>query len=302
MRRSFFSLVVAGLAIAATTSLAQALVIAMKPPTQRALSAQVVVVGKVTAIEKETVEAAPFHNAPNKLHYKVAVVRVETRLAGANDLTHIKIGFIPPPPQAAPPPIQPGVIRPAIKRRPNLLPELKEGQEMIFFLSKHPDAGFFVMSNMSPPLDMKAEGTKKEIESIKKVLAVAADPMKGLQSEKADDRAFAATVLASKYRAYPDTGGEVEQVPISAEENKLILKGLAEADWTKVDRSMPSPVQAFYSLGLTDKDDWVPPKAVPAKPGQAPVNYNALVKEAFVKWQDGPGKVYQIKRIVPKKK
>lgn len=287
------------LAVALTGSLAPALMIAMKAPAQRALTADAVVVGKVTAIEKETVEATPFPGAPNKLQYKIAVVQVETALAGANNITHIKVGFIPLPAAAAPQPA-PGLVRPPI-RRGNLLPELKEGQEFVFFLSKHHDANFYVMPNMSPPLEAKAEETKKELESLKKVLAIVGDPAKALKADKADDRAFAATVMATKYRSYPEAGGEIDQTPIAAEESKLILKGLAEADWTKLDRA-PNSMQAFYSLGLTDKDGWVAPKPVPVQPGQPPVNYNQVTKDAFAKWLEGPGKDYRIKRIVPKKK
>ena len=183
-----------------------------------------------------------------------------------------------------------------------MAPELKEGQEFVFFLAKHPDANFYVMPNMSPPLDLKAEETKKDLESLKKVLAVVGDPMKALKAEKADDRALAAAVLASKYRSYPDVGGEVDQTPIAADESKLILKGLAEADWTKFDRMAPNGMQAFYSLGLSDKDGWVAPKAAPQQPGQPAINYNTLTKEAFAKWLDGPGKDYTIKKIVAKKR
>jgi len=301
MRRLSLSLLMSGLAVALTAVSAPALMIAMKPPSQRALSAETIVIGKVTSIEKDTIEATPFIGAPNKLAFKIAVVKVETALAGANNVTHIKVGFIPPPPPAPAGPVPPGGIRPGIGRRP-LMPELKEGQELVLFLAKHPDAGFYTMPNMSPPLDTKAEETKKDLEAIKKVLAVAADPMKALKAEKADDRAFAAAVLAGKYRAYPDAGGETEQVAIPAEESKLILKGLAESDWTKFDRTTPNGMQSFYSLGLTDKDGWVAPKPVRPQPGQPPVNLNEATKDAFVKWLDGPGKDYVIKRIVPKKK
>lgn len=300
MNRIFQALVVTAFAVGLTASLAPALMIAMKPPAQRALSVDVVVVGKVTAIEKETIEAAPFVGAPNKLQFKVAVVQVQTSLAGANNITHLKVGFIPPPPAVVQPAGKPGLVLP--NRRGPMAPELKEGQEFVFFLSKHPDANFYVMPNMSPPLDVKAEETKKDIESLKKVLAIVADPMKALKADKVEDRAFAASVLASKYRSYPDSGGATDQVPIAADESKLILKGLADADWTKFDRTAPNGMQAFYSLGLRDKDGWVAPKPVPPQPGQTPVNYNLLTKEAFVKWLDGPGKDYAIKRIVSKKK
>lgn len=297
---SLRSMIATGAAIL-TCSAASALMIAVKSPAQRALTSEVVLIGKVNSIEKDTVEALPFPGAPNKIQYKLAVVQIDKALAGAENVTHIKVGFVPPPPAVPLQPQQPGVVRPAI-RRPNILPELKEGQELVLFLSKHPSGNFYVMSAMSPPLEIKADDTKKDIEAIKKVLAVVAEPMKSLKAEKADDRSFAAVVLAGRYRAYPETGIEPEQVPISAEESKLILKGLAEVDWAKFDRSAPNGMQAFYSLGLTDKDGWVAPKAVPPQPGQPAPNYNLLTKEAFVRWLDGPGKDYVIKRIVPKKK
>lgn len=295
---------VAALVAALGATPAPALVIAMKSPNQRAIGADVVVVGKVTAVEQDTVEAAPFANAPNKLQYKVAVIQVQTSLAGADNLTHLKVGFVPPPkpvPPADNAP-QPGLVRP-IRPRPGLaMPDLKEGQEFVFFLVKHRDAGFYVMPNMSPPLDVKGEGTKQEVENIKKVLAVTADPTKALKADRPEDRAFAAAVLISKYRNYPDFGGEVDQQPISADESKLILKALAEGDWTKFDRTAPNGMQAFYSLGLTDGDGWVPPKPMRPQPGQPPMNFNQVTKDAFVKWLAGPGKDYQIKRVVPKKK
>jgi hypothetical protein len=94
----------------------------------------------------------------------------------------------------------------------------------------------------------------------------------------------------------------VEQTPIPADESKLILKGLTEADWAKFDRTAPNGMQAFYSLGVTEKDGWTPPKAVPVKPGEPAPNYNILAKAAFVKWLEGPGKDYRIKKLVPKGK
>jgi hypothetical protein len=114
MRWLLYSLVAALAAVVfgVSTTPAYALMIAFKPPTQRALSAEVVIVGKVTAIEKDMVEALPFPQSPNKVSYKVAVVKIETGLAGAANITHVKIGFIPP---AKP---NPNVQPPAVGIRP----------------------------------------------------------------------------------------------------------------------------------------------------------------------------------------
>jgi hypothetical protein len=65
---------------------------------------------------------------------------------------------------------------------------------------------------------------------------------------------------------------------------------------------MPNAMQAFSVLGLTEKDGWTPPKFPRPMPGQPPVDYVGMQKEAFVKWLAGPGKDYTIKKVVAKKK
>jgi hypothetical protein len=269
------------------------------------VTADVVVVGKVTAIEKDTVDAPQFPGAKEKIAHKVAVVKINTNLAGANNLTHIKIGFVPPPKvqPGGPVPVDQPAIQP-IRPRPGLqMPEIKEGAEMMFFLVKHPNADFYIIPNMSPPVDVKEEAGKKEVEAVKKVTELLADPMKGLKSDKADVRAETAATLVMKYRSYPDFGGEVDQVAINADESKLIMKAIAEADWKQV---RPAPggmnaMNAFYMLGLTEKDGWVPPKFVRPQPGQPPVDFAAVQKDAFTKWLAGAGKDYVIKKVVAKK-
>jgi len=307
MRRYLLAASVALAAIVVADNAASGMKIAMRPPAQRAISAEVVIVGKVTAIEKETVDAIQYANAKDKIAFKVAVVKIQTNLAGADNMTHIKIGFVPPPPPAPsvqPVPIQPGgpAVVP-IRPRPGLQsPVLKEGQEMLFFLVKHPSANFYVMARMSPPIDVTTDAGKKDLESVKKVTELLADPMKGLKSDKADVRTDTAAALVMKYRSFPEFGGEVDQVAIGAEESKLILQILADADWKALRPTpgFPSAQQAFYQLGLTDKDGWNPPMFPRPQPGQPPVDFVAIQKDTFVKWFAGPGKDYRIKKIVPK--
>ena len=308
MRKYLFAAILGALALA-NTAPAFALMIAFRPAPQRAVTADVVVVGKVTAIEKDSVDAVPFPGAKEKISYKVAVVKIETNLAGAANITHVKIGFTPAP-KVQPggpvpvPPVGAPAIQPIRPIRPGLqVPELKEGQQMLFFLTKHPSADFYLMPGMSPPVDVSTAEGKKEVEAVKKVTDVLADPMKGLKSDKADVRAETAATLVMKYRSGPEYGGQTEQVAIDADESKLILKAIAEADWKQV-RPGPggmSAMNAFYQIGLTDKDGWVPPKFVRPAAGQPPVDFAAVQKEAFVKWLAGPGKDYVIKKIVAKK-
>ena len=66
------------------------------------------------------------------------------------------------------------------------------------------------------------------------------------------------------------------------------------------DQNTVNAAQVFYSLNLTEKDGWVQPVIVNA-PGAPPVDFNAVMKDAFVQWLGGPGKNYQIVKNVPKK-
>ena len=312
MRKYLLTAVVAVLGLAVSTSSGFALVAVMPAPqpAQMALTAPVVVTGKVTAIEKDTVDAtSPYAGAKDKVAYKVAVVKIDGALAGANNLTHIKIGFVPPGAQPAPPVGNPGqpirpIIRPPI--RPGFqAPELKVGQEMVFFLAKHPTADFYIIPGMNHPVDITTDAGKKSLEQVKKVTTALADPMKGLKSEKATERTETAVLVVSKYRAYPQTGGETDQVAIGADESKLILQALAEGDWSQKNVRpggdfTPNAMNAFYQLGLTDKDGWKAPMFPRPVAGQPPVDFVAIQKDAFVKWLAGAGKDYQIKKIVPK--
>ena len=297
MRRILFACAMAATAVAVGRAPAFALVAAPPAPGQMAVTAQVVVVGKVAAVEKDTVEAqSPYVGAKDKQNYKIAVVKVETGLVGADKLKEIKVGVFQPP---KPVPGKPVGIRPP--RGPAAAVELKEGQQVLLFLTKHPHADFYIMPGFGgAPVDVTTPEGKKQLEEVKKVTAVLADPMKALKSDKAETRAEAAAVMVSKYRAYPQFGGQTEQVAIGAEESKLILKALAEGDW-KAGRfgGPPNAFMAFSHLGLTEKDGWIPPVIVNV-PGQPAPDYAAIQKDAFTKWLAGPGKDYQIKKIVPK--
>src|SRR5262245_37577378 len=116
-------IVLALLGVVALASSARADRIApIAQPVERALRVPVVVVGKVAAVEKEPVEATLYPGATQKVAHKIAVVKVETNLLGAANTTHLKVGFVPSGTAG----IRPG-------RGPDN-PELKEGQEWLFFL------------------------------------------------------------------------------------------------------------------------------------------------------------------------
>jgi hypothetical protein len=287
MIRNLLLAAVATVAVAVPAAAGKA--IRLFSPVEKVARAEVVVVGKVSAVEKGTVDAVRFPGDTNKVPHKVVVIKIDKGLVGGGAITHIKVGFVPPPPADPNTPVRP--VRGGFQQI-----DLKEGQEGLFFLTKHPSGEFYTVTPMLAPLDPKAENYKAQSEQVAKAAAALADPMKALKADKADDRYFAAAALLAKYRSYPDTGGEVEAVKLAADESKLILKALAEADWKKADDDGPGAMMSFYQLGLNDAAGWKQPQV---KPGD---NFQDVTKAAFVKWLDGPGKDYQIQKIVAKKK
>lgn len=286
MLRTAFVAAVAALVFVAPVDAKRA--IRIFSPTEKLVRADMVAVGKVTAIEKDTVDAAQYPGAPDKVAYKIAVVKVENGLFGANNITHVKVGFIPAPEA-------PGGVRPG---RGGFGPvNLTKDMEALFFLKKHHSADFYTVEPIMAPTEVKDEGYKAQLELVKKGAGVIADPMKALKAEKADDRLFAAALLVTKYRSYPDNAPEVENVKIGADESKLILKAIAEGDWKKdQDGVSPHPYQAFSMLGLNETSGFKFPQV---KPGE---DFIVKAKETYTAWLAGTGKDYQITKIVAKPK
>ena len=154
-------------------------------PLEKIARAQLVITGKVTAVEKEMVNAIRYVGDTEKVPHKVVVIKIDKGLVGGGAVTHVKVGFIPPAPVD---PNAPG--RPV--RGGYQAIDLKEGQDGLFFLTKHPSGEFYTVTPMLAPLDPKAENYKAQVEQVTKAAAVLADPMKALKSAKADERFFAA--------------------------------------------------------------------------------------------------------------
>ncbi|MCI0704277.1 MAG: hypothetical protein L0241_24730, partial [Planctomycetia bacterium] len=265
-----------------------------RSPIEKFATSEVVVTGKVASLEKDLVEViSPYPGAKEKEKYKIAVVKINTALAGAEKLKEIKVGFFPP--------VKPDPKMPP--RRPWVQPELKEGEEKLLFLSKHPKADFYVLSYMNAPVDLKDEYGKKQLEAAKRFANALADPMKGLKSDKPEVRGETAALLLIKYRSVPEFTAKTEEVVLPADESKLILKGLLDADWRfEGERPAftyaPLAYLAFLYLGLTEKHGWVEPVIAPAPPGTTPPDYGEVRKDAFAKWLAGPGKEYRVRKLV----
>ena len=305
MRRLILaSLAIASLAVAAEPVLGLRIAIQNFSTSQKVAQSDTIVTGKVTSVEKETVELPQFAGDKNKAAFTIAVIKVETSIAGAKNVTHIKVAFLSQPGAGEEQPNLGGPIRRPVPIRGGGAVQLTEGQEGIFFLQKHPgSASYYAVQQGYTPISAKAENYKDELVKVKAITDALVDPVKALKADKLDARLSAAAAIVGKYRQWNRPGQAVEEA-IPAEETKLIMKTLLEADWTAAD----APVAGFdYQAsgpGIASLIGLYPgsPGGVPQivqKPGES---YNGKWKEAVKAWYEKSGEKFEIKKFVPKDK
>lgn len=281
----------AGLSILALTALAapaRALLIAPNPVPMRVANADAVVVGKVVGYADKKVPANRFKGDTEE--YQIALVEVKDAVLGKLG-KEIKVGFIPPGAGPVGPiggPVRP--IRPPIRRPGGVT--LNLGQEVCLFLSKAPGGRDFYTAPMYFDVINK-EGNPNfanEVAEARKAAALLVNPKASLKSKDAQTRLNTAGMLIGRYRnqRVPDA----KQVNIDAEESKLILQTLANADWNPAPGigrpgiNMMNPQNLFFRLGLTPADGWV-----------QPMDFKMLPDEAK-KWLTANADKYRIKRFV----
>ncbi len=287
---SFFSrtaILLAAISFVIVAAPAQALMIARAPLADRVATAGYIITGKVKSVEEKTVSALPYPGAPNKEEFTVVVVDVDEGLVGAKGVTRIRLGYL------APPVVNPGGgIRPPLRRRSLTF---SVGQEGAFFLQKHPEEDFFIVTNMFGYTDKKTPNYDKELENLHRCVKLLDSGAEGLKSKEAADRLLTAQLLLGRYRSQFGVADPAKQKtePIAAEESKLILETLANADWTAKDEATGASAQmAFFRLGLTEKDGWKP------GPFKAPND----LPDAAKKWLKENAGTYRIQRFVAEEK
>ncbi len=281
----------AGLAcLAATTAPAFGLMIRIIPAPipQRVALADVVVVGKVTGFGDKLVSAQPPYGGDAKVDYQIAIIQVGDALLGTKDAKEIKVGFIP---ATAP---GPGV-RP-IRRYPQF--SLTLGQEGCLFLTKHPTEDFYVAQNFNDFIAKDAGDFDKSMDEAKRSVKLLADPTAVLKGKNDDDRFLTAAMLVARYRTAKP--GQTKTEPIDAEESKLILQALADADWTAkpagpgpigiLGAQTMTPQNVFFRLNLTPQDGWTQP--TDAKD----------IADAAKQWLKDNAEKYRVQRFVNDKK
>jgi len=244
MKKSLFAAAFVGVSIAAMA--AEAGVIVMPPPgAARIANADAVLVGKVTSIEPEDVMVGT-------TKYRIAVVQIDDAIKGTKEgVKSMRVGFIP-----------------IEKPKPNVIitggrpVQLQVGQAGLFVLKKNAKDTFFEIGGIVGYYvnSDKNDDFAKELAAAKSAAKASANPQASLKSKDADERLAAAGMLIEKYRAF--RGPKAGQEAIDAEESKLIMKALGDADWkTQVNFASlrPNAGQLFQRLGITKADGFTPP-------------------------------------------
>jgi hypothetical protein len=174
-------------------------------------------------------------------------------------------------------------------RRPGV--QLEPKDKALFLVRKHPTRKNTYVAEMyySAPREKGNPQFATQVAEAKAAAKAISAPLDGLKSKDGAERYRTAALLLLRYRTPPPgEAPKTEKVP--AEESKLLLMALAEADWNP-GRGDPfggrvPPQSVFFRLGLQPADGWTPPKEL------------AKVPEAARKWlTDNAGK-YQVVRYV----
>lgn len=265
-----FLLTGAVLAVLATPLSAR---VAAPPPIhERAAAADLIVIGKVTAIEDKPVMAKRSADDGEKVEHRIALIQITDRLLGAKGLTHIRLGYT-----------LAGEGRRGGGPYGSVVPTV--GQEGCFMLKKAYDGDFHTARGMDV-----LEKDSAEIANVKRCAALLEDPNAGLKSKEAEDRLLTAAMLVTRFRTLPPGVDNPKLAPIDAAQNKLILDALASADWSKRDPRQLSPLTIIQRIQPTPQDGWNPPK------------FTDLAKEYPIyaqQWLKENGGKYRIQRFVP---
>ncbi len=245
---------------------------------QRVAVADRIVVGTVVSVEEKPVLAFPNPGARVKAEYQIAIVKVDDPVLNAAGLTHVRVGFLPG--------------QGAKTARPQGL-NLAKDQEVCLFLQPHFEANFHTWTNYYDVFDKKTTPSyDKQVEEVKRLAKLLADPKAGLTSKSAADRYTTAAMLILQYRRErPGVPGRKEEA-VDAELSKLILGVLGEVDWKKPDGQpvWVYPQALFQLLGPTEKDGWKPTS-----------NDLTALQDAGKKWCKDNAATYRVKRLVYEK-
>jgi hypothetical protein len=233
------------------------------PAPNQVAQSDAVVLGKVESIAEKTVTAKKFlPGQTGDAEYQLATVKVQEGLLAAKGLTHVEVAWVPTTKV-----IDPHDRKPPFSLQPNVTKDL----EGCFFLVKHPTESFYVLVNSQDVVNKSNKDFEKYADLIKKCSKLIDDPEQGLKSNDASERLLAARLLMTRYRV-PKAALEVppiisvrpeprptpgKQEPIDADESKLILQTMIDADWSeKIPELGGNAARLFDLLNLSATDGW----------------------------------------------
>jgi hypothetical protein len=281
---------IAGAALLVAATAANAMMIAPPSLPQRVAQASTIVVGKVEKIEEKTVSAPRFPGDKEKAEYQIAVIKVDDPILAAKGITHVRVGFVPPP-----------MGRPGIGVRPRPTVTFAKDQEVLVFLQPHFEANFLEAPAYFDVINKQGNANfEKDVAEVKKYAKLLADPKAGLTSKDKEDRFTTAAILLTQYRTPKPSAKQPKTEAVDAETSKLILTALAEADW----KGMPgfnrlNPLVLFQQLGVTEKDGFNPPMMEVM--GRKQVDFQKYPEAAQAWLKENAGK-YKIQRFVADEK
>jgi len=255
------------------------------PLPARIAQADLVVVGRVSGVEDNSLKTEPFPGSAGKVAYRVLGMKVEEVLLGDKAAKKIRVGFIPKSAPSALPPQTP----------PPQMFVLEEGWEGLLFLKKHHQGDFYVKFALFSDIPRGAPEFAKTVEDARKLIKIVDKPAAALKADNASNRYLAVAMLIGKFRPPAVKGQPQQEEPIDPEVSKLLLRALAEADW-KYDKDWsgvypPHPYDLFQQLGVTKADGYQPPTGDMRD-----------TLAATQKWLvDNQGK-YKVKGLTPKSK
>lgn len=163
------------------------------------------------------------------------------------------------------------------------------GKEGHFFLAKHHSGAFY--TPLGGTFTAKDHTSyEDEVKKTKRYLKLLEKPKESLRAKDPADRFTAAVLLLARYRNVPDVSNKKE--PIDAEQSKLILRAIAEADWGRDSRKPVHPMTVYRWLDEV-KEREVPPPGI-----RSLEEYYGSIRDWLRKNQD----TYRIQRYVRESK
>jgi hypothetical protein len=271
MRSAVSPILVVVVFLATWTEAARAGFTLLDPPVpQRAALASAIVMAKVVEVEEEPILAFPLLKVPGgpKVSYQVARIRIETTLLGASKVEEVRVG------------VGPG----------RAMPKLEVGLKGCFFLHKHSEEPFYVLTAGSDFIEHgKAKEYDKDVALARRCSNLLAKTDEGLSSKDAEDRLLTAAMLIFQFRTVRQAYRKAPRTePIDAGLSQRILAVLAEGPLAdEAARKPMGRITLFFRLGPTEADGWKTPARLKDLPA------------ATAKWLADNTATYRIRRYAP---